>query len=298
MISGKGNKYLKKRPMKKTIFFYAVMLCFFTNSGISQDDKIFQSDKLVNKWETPPELLVPESVCFDPAGNVLYVTDINGKPAEKDGNGFISKLSIDGKILELRWMTGLNAPKGMGIYNGNLFVTDIDRVAEIDITNKKIIKFYDFPDARFLNDIAIDQKGAVYISDMMSARIYRIYEDKTDIWLDDEILTGPNGLFVDGNQLLIGCGKIVRAGTDDKKITAWIDNTGNIDGLEGTGDGRYLFSDWQGNVYLVGTDKKMEKILNTSSEGINAADIEFIPSGKLLLVPTFNDNRVMAYELK
>jgi streptogramin lyase len=284
--------------MKKKMLFSALILCCYAISGIAQDVKIYQSSKLVKKWETPAELMVPESVCYDPAGKVLFVSNINGKPDEKDGNGFISKLSPEGKILELRWVTGLDAPKGMGIFNGKLFVTDISRVAEIDIKSAKIVQFYNFPEAKFLNDIAIDQEGAVYISDMMATRIYRIYEGKTETWMDDPILTSPNGLFVDGNQLLIGCKKIVRVGIKDKKVAVWLDNTGNIDGLEGTGDGGYLYSDWQGNVYLTGTNKKSEKILDTTSAGINAADIKFIPALKLLLVPTFNDNRIMAYELK
>jgi hypothetical protein len=284
--------------MKKIFLFSAMILFFFTISGMAQGYKIFQSDKLVKKWETPPELMVPESVCFDSAGMVLFVSNINGKPNDKDGNGFISKLSPDGKILELRWVTGLNAPKGMGIFKRKLFVADIDRVAEIDIESMKIVRFYDFPETKFLNDIAVDQKGAVYISDIMATRIYRIYDSKAEIWLDDASLTSPNGLFIEGKQLLIGCNKITRVGIEDKKITVWLDNTGGIDGLEGTGDGSYLFSDWQGNVYLAGTDKKIEKILDTSLAGINAADIEFITSMKLLLVPTFNDNRVMAYEFK
>lgn len=284
--------------MKKRMNFCVITLCFFTIAGIAQDVEIFRSDMLVKKWETPAQLKVPESVSFDPAGLVLYVSNINGKPAGKDGNGFISKLSLEGKIMELKWVTGLDAPKGMGIYKGKLYVADISRVAEIDIKSAKILRFYDFPDAGFLNDIAIDQNGGVYISNTMGTDIYRIYDGKTEIWLDSKILTSPNGLFVEGNQLLIGCNKIVRAGIEDKKITVWLDNTCDIDGLEATGDGRYLFSDWQGSVYLVGRDKQIEKILDTSAAGINAADIEFIPSLKMLLVPTFNDNRVTAYELK
>jgi len=286
--------------MKKIMLFSLITLCCFSIISVfSQDDKIFQSDQLVKKWETPPVMEVPESVCFDPESQLLLVSNVNGKPTDKDGNGFIAILSLDGTVSKGPWMiTGLNAPKGMGIYKRKLFVTDIDRVAEIDIESKTIVRFYEFPEAKFLNDIAIDQNGAVYISDMMSTRIYCIREGKTETWLDDKILTGPNGLFIEDNQLMIGCNKIIRAGIEDKKITVWLDNTGGIDGLEGTGDGRYLYSDWQGNVFLIGTDKKIEKILDTTPAGINAADIEFIPSGKLLLVPTFGDNRVMAYELK
>jgi len=275
-----------------------ILVAFVIQIANSQDAKIFQNEKLVKKWETPKELITPESVCYDHVSQILYVSNINGKPTEKDGNGFISLLALDGKITELRWVTGLNAPKGMGMYNGILYVADIDRVAAIDIINRKIRKFYDFPEAKFLNDIAIDKDGAVYVSDMMSTRIYRIFQDKAETWLDDKTLTSPNGLFVDNDQLLIGCEQIVKANLKDKTPVIWLDKTGGIDGLEGVGDGRYIFSDWQGNVYLVGTDRKIEKILDTTAAGINAADIEYIPSKHLLLVPTFGDNRVMAYELK
>ena len=284
--------------MKKSILLPAAMLLvLMTFSGFTQDVKIFQSDKLVKKWETAPVFKVPESVCYA-GGNLLYVANINGKPTDKDGNGYISMITTDGGITKSPDITGLNAPKGMGIYNDKLYVSDIDRVAEIDLKNKTITRFYEFPEAKFLNDIAIGQDGAVYISDMMSTRIYRILNGKTEVWLDNEILASPNGLFIEGNQLLIGCNKIIKAGLDDKKLTVWLDNTGGIDGLEGTGDGRYIFSDWQGNVYLAGADKEIEKILDTTPAGINAADIEYIPSLKLILVPTFSDNRVMAYELK
>jgi len=281
----------------KTIILF-ILTSLIAHFAFSQDTKIFQSDKLTKIWETPATLLTPESVCYDPVTKTLFVSNINGKPTEKDDNGFISLLTVEGEILELRWLSGLNAPKGMGIFNGMLYVTDIDRVAVIDIKKKSILKFFEFPEAKFLNDIAVDQNGAVYVSDMMSTRIYRIYEDKTEIWLDDASLTGPNGLFVENDELLVGCKKIVRVSLKDKTITPWLEETGGIDGLEAVGDGRYVFSDWQGNVYLVDKDRKIEKILDTTPAGINAADIEYIPTLNLLLVPTFGDNRVVAYQLK
>lgn len=285
--------------MKKLVALFVLLLCSLaTLPGFSQSDQVFQSDKLVKKWESPATLSIPESVCFDQDRNFLYVSNINGNPTEKDGNGFIAIISLEGRVLNASWISGLDAPKGMGIYKGTLYVTDIDRVAAIDIENEIIMQFYEFPEAKFLNDIAIDEKGAVYISDMKSTRIYRIFNGQTETWLEDPTLTNPNGLFVEENELMIGCRKIVRTDITSKKSLIWLENTGGIDGLEGTGDGRYLFSDWQGNVYLIGADKKIEKILDTTFAGINAADIEYIPELNLILVPTFGDNRVMAYELK
>ena len=283
--------------MRKTILFVSLVLAL--SVAQSQEKAVFRSDKLMKVWESPNTLMIPESVCYDPSGHQLFVSNINGKPTEKDGNGFITRLSADdGSILELRWVSGLDAPKGMGIYDGVLYVTDIDRVAAIDIKTKSIVKFYEFPEAGFLNDIAIDRYGAVYISDMMSTRVYRINGGKTEIWLDDPVLTDPNGLYAEKDCLVIGCKKIVKAGFNDKKLTVIADNTGDIDGLEGLGDGHYIYSDWQGNVYLITKDKQIEKILDTTPAGMNAADIEFVPFTQMLYVPTFLDNRVVAYRLR
>ena len=79
--------------MKKSILLPAAMLLvLITFSGFTQDVKIFQSDKLVKKWETAPVFKVPESVCYA-GGNLLYVANINGKPTDKDGNGYISMIT-------------------------------------------------------------------------------------------------------------------------------------------------------------------------------------------------------------
>ena len=280
--------------MKKVIIM-AVLFGLLQDDGAAQD--VFVSDRLQKKWETEQVFLIPESVCFDAERQVLYVSNINGKPTEKDGNGFISRCSADGDLMELKWIEGLNAPKGMGIYRNKLYVTDIDRIAEIDIENMTILRFFNVEGSKFLNDIAIDEKGVVYISDMMDTRIYRINEQGIDLWIDDEMLTNPNGLFAEEKFLLIGCRKIVRADIKKGTLSEWVGDTGSIDGLEGTGDGRYLFSDWQGNVYLLDANAKPEKILDLTPLNMNAADIEFIPEKKLLIIPTFSDNRVIAFEL-
>ena len=177
--------------MKYTL---SILITAFMTLNVIAQENIFQSDKLTKIWETSNDFKTPESVCFNPGSQVLYVANINGKSSEKDGNGFISRLALDGKILELKWITGLNGPKGMGIYDGLVYVADIDRVAVIDINTKSINKFYDFPEALFLNDIAIDQNGAVYVSDSDSKQIYRILNDRAEVWLDDELMSGPNGL--------------------------------------------------------------------------------------------------------
>ena len=92
------------------------------------------------QWETGPGLKVPESVLYDTASGVIFVSNVNGKPADKDSNGFIATVSTEGKILNAGWVKGIDAPKGMGILNKHLFVTNIDEVVEIDIPTATILR--------------------------------------------------------------------------------------------------------------------------------------------------------------
>src|SRR5688572_30735368 len=86
---------------------------------------------LTAKWTTEATLRVPESVLLDSKNNVLYVSSIDGSPDAKDGNGFISQVALDGKVKNLKWATGLDAPKGMGLYKDNLYVADVTRLITI-----------------------------------------------------------------------------------------------------------------------------------------------------------------------
>src|SRR5262245_38244264 len=68
------------------------------------------------------DMRTPESVYLDEGSGYLFVSQINGQPGEKDGNGRISKLGLDGSVVAADWVTGLNAPKGLRSYGGTLWV--------------------------------------------------------------------------------------------------------------------------------------------------------------------------------
>lgn len=275
--------------MKKSIALLFIVISFLMISCIKK--KI----KLKELWATEKGLITPESVLFDGNKNVLYVSNINGKPLEKDGNGFIAQLNLEGKIIKLKWSTGLNAPKGMGIINDKLFVTDIDRVVSLDTSSGIIAGIYHVKDAVFLNDIAVSSDGAVYVSDMSTNTIHVIKGGTVSLFLNSEKLKQVNGLFYENDYLLAGTGNsIVKIDIKKKKISTLIANTGPIDGLKAFNDGIYVISDWAGKIQLVNNREKMV-ISDTTKRKINAADIEVVPSRDLLFVPTFFDNRVVAY---
>jgi len=261
-------------------------------------ENIIVKDTIKLLSETPAVFKTPESVKYDKENSVLYVSNVNGKPLEKDGNGFISKLDLDGNVVDVEWITGLNAPKGMGIYKGILYVTDIDELVEISIREGKIINRFSAKDSEFLNDIDIDENGNVFVSDMRTDNIRILQNDVFKIWLQSDEIVSPNGLYCENKNLLIGTKtKIISVNIKTKLISTLIDNTGSIDGLEYTGDGKYLFSDWKGHVFVASIGKTKKLILNTADKNINAADIEFIRDKQLLLIPTFYHNTVSFYKL-
>ncbi len=256
----------------------------------------FQHDQLNLIWKTSSDFVIPESVLIN--GDYIYVSNINGEPTQKNGAGYISKLSLDGKIINKEWVSGINAPKGMGVFNNKLYVTDIDQLVVIDMGNAKILDRYNAENAVFMNDIDVDSKGRVFISDMQQNEIYIFENGELKSWLQGDPLISVNGLFVDGDFLMAGVeNEVLKINIENKNITTYLENTGPIDGLEAYGDGRFIFSDWIGHIHIASPGKEKTLLIDTSKEGINAADIWFVQETKILYVPTFLDNRVVAYKV-
>lgn len=267
-------------------------------SLFSQSPSYFMHNNVAFLWETDDVLEVPESVFYNEDDDMLYVSNINGDSDAKDGNGFISKLSLNGEVKELKWAVGMNAPKGMGRSGDFLFVTDVDKVHKIRFSNGNVVKSYPVEEAEFLNDIAVSGSGDVYISDMKTSKIYRIKNDRIELWLSDKMLKRTNGLYTTRDHLYIGMAdQIVRVDYNKNEISSFLKNTGGIDGLELFEGEHFLFSDWQGRVYVASPGKSITKLLDTRSANKNAADIEFIKDKKILLVPTFMANSVAAYRI-
>ncbi|GMT44892.1 MAG: ATP/GTP-binding protein [bacterium] len=249
-------------------------------------------------WVTKKVLKVPESVFYQAKNKLIYVSNINGKPSAKNGNGFISLLNENGQIIKLRWATGLNAPKGMAVKGNHLFVSDIDRLAEINLSSGKIIRFIAFPGAKFLNDVVEGPEGEIYVTDSDLGAVFVVKAGKAHLWSTNPLLKGANGLAVNRGELFIGAnGHLLEANPKTGKIRIVVHVTGDIDGLIPLGNGRFILSDWAGKIYLISSDKAPVILSNTTKQKINAADLGFIPGKKIILIPTFFDNRVIAKQL-
>ncbi len=255
---------------------------------------------LTELWKTDTVMLTCESVLYDASREVLFVSCINGAPAEKNGKGYIAMLDVNGNVLSLEWVSGLDGPKGMGIFGKQLFVADIDQLVVIDIEKAEVIERIPVGGASFLNDIAIDTDGTVYFTDSDSGWIWKYKEGKMELWIT-EGLDRPNGLYVEESRVLLTSSgssdlKVIDKATGEYKTVTT--DIGHGDGVEFTGkEGHYIVTSWAGEIFLVLPDYSRISLLNTSDQKINSADIGFNLEKQVVYVPTFFDNRVVAYQL-
>jgi len=255
-----------------------------------------QTHRLTKLWETDTLLRTPESVLVDSKGKRLFISNIDGAPAEKDGKGFISIFSLDGKPIKLDWVKGLNAPKGMGIYKNKLFVADLNELVVIDINQGKIVEKIPVEAAVFLNDIVIDKKGTVFISDTRGFNIYQYDQERISVCLRN--LKRPNGLLMNGEDLLILDNGNLLALNLNGQLTQLMEGMDpSTDGIERVQKEDYLVSAWEGVIYYVIANKTKEILLDTRKEKKNTADIGYDAKNRILYVPTFYGNKLVAYKL-
>ncbi len=154
----------------------------------------------------------PEAVRYDPDQDVYFVGNFNGSGSALDNNGFISRMSPEGEIANLRFIAGgaggvtLHAPRGMTIVGDTLWAADVDAVRGFDRRTGAPLATIDFSkdSVGFLNDVAAGADGARYITDTGRNRIYRVSGGSHSIAADNNRLGSPNGITWDsGNQRFV-----------------------------------------------------------------------------------------------
>lgn len=278
--------------MNKTLLFAATLAAAtgFASAAAAQP-------KLVKKWETEATLKVPESVYFDKAGKVLYVANIDGEPWGKDGAGSIGKVGLDGKVIAAEWVKGLNAPKGMALTKGTLWVADLSEIVGIDIAKGTIATRIPVEGAARLNDMTADGKGALYVSDSQTKKVHKI--EGTTVTTLLEGLKGPNGLLAHGSDFyVLDSGTLYQVQADKQLKMLAEGMEGGTDGVEPITGGGFVVSTWGGVIYHVGADGTKHVLQDTRADKTNSADIGFDPETNTVYVPTFFKNTVAAYTLQ
>jgi hypothetical protein len=279
-------------------------------------------------WETPAQFKTPESVIYEPNENVLFVSSIDGAPDGKDKQGFISKVSpLNGSIIELNWVTSLDAPKGMAVVNNTnnslLYVSDITDLVEVDVNSGKIINRYNAPGSGFLNDVASDNQGHVYVSDTVTNTIYRLdtknlgnnsnnNNASLQVWLQTPELNGPNGLYVDdtNNRLIVVSfgafsnpgGSIRVVDLQNRTMSSLGEEgtavpIGGLDGVEADSTGRYYYvtDNPAGKLYVVNSNGTGYETLDLQEQ--RTADLGTILDQNMIIIPMMQQNKLEAFRI-
>jgi hypothetical protein len=275
----------------------------------------------------------PESVVHDEIEDLYLVSNVGpGNPAALDHNGFISRVSPDGTIRELRWIEDgvngvtLNGPKGIWLYGRALYVADVDTLRifnrftgapfrDVAIPNPVA------PSSLFLNDVIVADDGTAYVTDNRNNAIFTVDpEGGASLWAMGAVLGGPNGLLLDyGNvgwvtffghevKRVTGFGKIIT-----EAILPAVDVSRNglppgalfLDGYCRF-NGSLLATSWvTGRVYRI---RRSGMELETVAQFVSAlenptrpdgpADINIDGSRNRLLIPLFNAGQLVVVQLE
>lgn len=257
----------------------------------------------------------PESVKWDSAQDVYFVSNINGAPNAKDGNGYISRVGPDGRILDSAFIKGgLNAPKGMTLVGDTLWVADIDQVRAFNSRTGAPVATVAVPGAIFLNDIAAASDGSLYVTDTAirfaangqvehpgTDQIFRIAHDrKVTVAIKSDSLGRPNGITWDranGQFIVVPFGgkSFIAWKPGQNRTTSFGSGAGQFDGVEITRDGALLVSSWaDSSVYRFRSGQSTILIKGVPSP----ADIGYDARRNRLLIPIFTGNRVEIWQLQ
>ena len=293
------------------ILIKTLILTIFSFAFINIDN--LNAKELETAWETEAKFELPESVIFDSKNDVLYVSNIVNHPFKKDGSGYISRVSLNGEILDLKWIDSLNAPKGLTIVNEKLYIADVDELVEVDIANAKVLNKYKASGSVCMNDVTHDKYGNVYVGDTYTDSIYRLNSfGQLPLWFYSPGLA-PNGIHIDNetSSLIVGNWGAVMEGWGTPELSGNLKSInlhskklknlgskpiGNLDGVESDGKGSYYVTDWSGaKLYKIKKNGRFE-VLKELAKG--AADHEVILEQNLIIIPVMTEGKVVALKIE
>jgi len=251
---------------------------------------LFAQHTLEKVWQTDSlTLRNPESVLFDSKSNSLYVSSM--------GAGTIVRFGLDGKLIKNDWVTGLTSNKGSAMFNGLLYTAETSAIAVIDVDKAAIVKRIPIEGSQMLNDVAVDPKGIIYVSDTRGAKVYRIEGDKPAVYLEN--MPGANGLLIVNTDLYVLTSTSFQKVDARKVITKIADGFEiGLDGIVMIAENEFVISNYQGILYYVKADGTKQLLLDTRANRIMSNDISYDSKTKTLYVPSFGTNLIIAYKVK
>lgn len=306
--------------MKKALCAVVASLAFaFTPPALAEKGKRPAPPPSVAAVEEMGGFSSPESVATDDA--FLYVSNVGAKlaPSDKDGDGFISKLDLSGKVVELKFLPKdgkLDAPKGMAVAGDVLYTADIDRVVGFDLKSGKRVFELSFAAEKtaFLNDLTAKGDGTLFLSGTDIGKVFEIDIKAKSYAALDLAVNGPNGLFWDGhgNRLFL----VEYGGNNAKGVAGMVvwkrgkplfkrigDREGSLDGVAPLGRGAVMYSDWvgyegkQGVIWVTDIRTGATSKLDVPAVG-GPADFLYLPKENVVWLPKMMEGKLLRIALK
>lgn len=270
----------------------------------------------------------PESVRYDPAQDVYFVSNMAGPGSLKDGNGYIVRISAGDLRRPEVFIEGgrngavLDAPKGMALHGDTLWVADIDVLRGFHRRTGAPLATIDLrPHGAVLaNDVAVGPDGSLHVTDTGIAMtdkgvMYRGGDKvfvigpgrRVSLLAEGKDLGRPNGITwdPDGRRWIIVSfdpfrsevyavrpGQNVPRGQEGRTVLAR--GLGKFDGVERLPDGRLLVTCW--------TDSSLHLIDGARDERIirdlwQPADLGVDTRRNRVAIPLVLQGRVEIWEL-
>ncbi|WP_220388822.1 ATP/GTP-binding protein [[Flexibacter] sp. ATCC 35208] len=206
-------------------------------------------------------------------------------------------MGTDGRIITKEWLTGLNSNMGSALFKGLFYTTAPSGIAVVDVEKAAVIKQILIDSIGRLNDVAVDSRGVVYVSDTRTGKVYRVENEKAILYLEN--MSGANGLLTVNDDLYVITTNTLYKVNANKKVTKVADGFENgLDGIVMVSPNEFIVSNYTGILYYVKADGSKEVLLDTRADRLMANDISYDSKTKTLYVPVFNRNRIIAYQVK
>ncbi|MGH7526319.1 MAG: hypothetical protein ACREMX_06410 [Gemmatimonadales bacterium] len=282
---------------------------------VRADSAAAPADPMAKRVATAEQLENPEAARYDPDLDLWFIANVNGPPAAKDRNGYISRLRSDGTVDSLKFIAGgargvtLHSPKGMAIVGDTLWVADVDAVRAFNKRTGAPVATVDLKGrAKFLNDVATGPDG-IYVTDSGLEgekldhtgpdQVFRVANRKATVALKLQNLAAPNGITWDSasSRFVIvpfGAKSIVTWAPGDSVPTPLLEGTGQYDGVEPLGHGRFLITSWVDSSLGLLADGRITRL---AGDLPGPADIGLDRKTGRVAVPLLLNNRVEFLDL-
>ena len=225
----------------------------------------------------------------------ILMAPIHGERMEKD---LLQKLSLDGRVIATEWVSGFKCSKRNWDFTmGKLYVADLNELVVIDIAGGKIEKRIAVTGAEGLNDVSVSKSRYCLCIRFKIEKDFCCKDGVSELLLDT--LKGSNGVLMRGDDFyLLDAGGMFKMNKDKTltKITDGMD--GGTDGIENISGNDFIVSCWQGVVWYVNADGSKQQLLDSRADKKNSADIGMDAKNKIIYVPTFWRNTIVAYRVK